>query len=423
MRLSSITLLWIFVFSCSKGDSDSTNQIEPTPVVTYDVSISLSEGGSVNTQSGTYNAGTVLTITATPNDGYEFIGWTGSNETSMEIMIVVNSDIQLTANFQLIPSIEFTVTTSAGVGGIVSEGGTFSSGTVISVVATPTEGYKFIGWTGSSETSSVLTTTISSDLNLSANFSKIFLYNSQEYSYVEMSQPPYGGTIFITGNIITSSDNSVYDSLVYKGTDNRLMYDRRNGGAFINNNPFLYDAYFSDGLVTEIQVNSEFSVDQSLLEAEKYSFLIGQLSKGLRKHVETMWIHKGIEAYGGGNNNILVHTGMSESYEKHYTGNIIEETLIHEAAHTSVDAYVYPDRLTNGEEWIKAVDEDNCYISDYARDYPYREDLAELMPLYIAVKFFPDRISEDDRNKILSCCINRILYLDSLSLDLDIYND
>ena len=423
MRLSSITLLWIFVFSCSKGDSDSTNQIEPTPVVTYDVSISLSEGGSVNTQSGTYNAGTVLTITATPNDGYEFIGWTGSNETSMEIMIVVNSNIQLTANFQLIPSIEFTVTTSAGVGGIVSEGGTFSSGTVISVVATPTEGYKFTGWTGSSETSRVLTTSISSNLNLTANFSKIFSYNSQEYTYVEMSQPPYGGTIFITGNIITSSDNSVYDSLVYKGTDERLMYDRRNGGAFINNNPFLYDAYFSDGLVTEIQVNSEFSVDQSLEEAEKYSFLIGQLSKGLRKHVETMWIHKGIEAYGGGNNNILVHTGMSESYEKHYTGNIIEETLIHEAAHTSVDAYVYPDRLTNGEEWIKAVDKDNCYISDYARDYPYREDLAELMPLYIAVKFFPDRISEDDRNKILSCCINRILYLDSLSLDLDIYND
>ena len=413
----------LIIFSCSKADSDSPNEVEPKPVATYDVSISSTEGGSVNTQSGTFNAGTVLTITATPNDGYQFIGWTGSNETSMEITITVNSNIQLTANFQLIPSPEFIVTTSAGVGGIVSAGGTFSSGTVISVVATPSEGYKFSGWTGNSETSRVLTITISSDLNLTANFLKIFSYNSQEYSYVEMSQPPYGGTIFITGDIITSSDKSVYDSLVYKGTDKRLMYDRRNGGAFINNNPFLYDAYFSDGLVTEIQINSEFSVDQSLLEAEKYSFLIGQLSKGLRKHVETMWIHKGIEAYGGGNNNILVHTGMSESYEKHYTGNIIEETLIHEAAHTSVDAYVYPDRLTNGEDWIKAVDKDNCYISDYARDYPYREDLAELMPLYIAVKFFPNQISEDDRNKILSCCINRILYLDSLSIDFEIYKE
>ncbi|MFL2610974.1 MAG: InlB B-repeat-containing protein [Flavobacteriaceae bacterium] len=423
MRLYLITLLWIFVFSCSKGDSESPNQIEPTPVVTYDVSISSSEGGSVNTKSGTYNAGTVLTITATPNDGYEFISWTGSNETSMEIMIVVNSNIQLTANFQLILIPEFTVTTIAGEGGLVSQGGTFPSGSVFSVVATPSEGYKFTGWTGSSETSNVLTITISSDINLTANFSKIFSYNSEEYSYVELSEPPYGGTIFVTGNIITSTDKSVYDSLVYKGTDRRTMYDFRNGGAFIEHDPFLYDAYFSDGLVTEIQINSEFSVDQSLLEAEKYGFSLGQLSKGLRKHVETMWIHKGTESYGGGNNNILVHTGMSKIYESYYTGNIIEETLLHEATHTSVDAYVYPDRLTNGEEWIKAVDKDNCYISDYARDYPYREDLAELMPLYIAVKFFPDRISEDVRNKILSCCINRILYLDSLSLDLDIYKD
>ena len=166
-------LLNIIIFSCSKGDSDSSNQIEPTPVVTYEVSISSSEGGSVNTQSGTYNAGTVLNITATPSDGYEFIGWTGSNETSMEITITVNSNIQLTANFQLIPSPEFTVTTSAGVGGTVSQGGTFSSGTVVSVVATPSEGFVFTGWTGSSETSSVLSITISSDLNLTANFQEI----------------------------------------------------------------------------------------------------------------------------------------------------------------------------------------------------------------------------------------------------------
>ena len=418
-----LILLNFIVFSCSKGESDPPNQIEPTPVVTYDVTITSSEGGNVNTQSGTYNAGTVLTITATPNDGYEFISWTGSNETSMEIMIVVNSNIQLTANFQLIPIPEFTVTTLAGEGGLVSQGGTFSSGSVVSVVATPSEGYKFTGWTGSSETSNVLTITISSDLNLTANFSKIFSYNSEEYSYVEISEPPYGGTIFVTGNIITSTDKSVFDSIVYKGTDKRSMYDRRNGGGFIDHNPFLYDAYFSDGLVTEIQINSEFSVDQSLLEAEKYGFLIGQMSKDLRKHVETMWIHKGLEGYGGGNYNILVHTGMSEFYESYYTGSIIEETLIHEATHTSIDAYIYPDRKTSGEGWINAVDKDNCYISDYARDYPYREDLAELMPLYIAVKFFPDRISEDDRNKILSCCINRILYLDSLSLDLDIYSD
>ena len=48
-------------------------------------------------------------------------------------------------------------------------------------------------------------------------------------------------------------------------------------------------------------VANRLQIDQSLLEAEKYGFLLGQLSKGLRKHVETMWIHKGEEGYGGGN--------------------------------------------------------------------------------------------------------------------------
>ena len=101
MRFFAIIPICIFIVSCSKDDSDSS-QPETNPLVKYDVSISSSEGGSVNTQSGTYNAGTVLKITATPDDGYEFIGWTGSNETSMEITITVNSNIQLTANFQLI---------------------------------------------------------------------------------------------------------------------------------------------------------------------------------------------------------------------------------------------------------------------------------------------------------------------------------
>ena len=103
MKKKLILIVSFFLVFCSKDDSDSSNQLETNPVVTYDVSISSSEGGSVNTQSGTFNAGTVLNINATPDDGYEFIGWTGSNETSMEITITVNSNVLLTANFQLIP--------------------------------------------------------------------------------------------------------------------------------------------------------------------------------------------------------------------------------------------------------------------------------------------------------------------------------
>ena len=41
---------------------------------------------------------------------------------------------------------QYTLTASAGEGGSVSGGGTFSQGTQVSLTATPTSGYSFSGW-------------------------------------------------------------------------------------------------------------------------------------------------------------------------------------------------------------------------------------------------------------------------------------
>ena len=66
---------------------------------------------------------------------------------------------------------QFTLTVSAGEGGSVSTtGGTYNDGASINIVATASEGYKFIGWTGSESTNSNITLTISSNITISANF-------------------------------------------------------------------------------------------------------------------------------------------------------------------------------------------------------------------------------------------------------------
>ena len=118
------------------------------------------------------NEGAVISITATATDGYEFIGWTGSEETSNVISITLSADITLTANFQL--KTQFTATIIAGTGGTVSTpGGTLNEGAVISITATATDGYEFIGWTGSEETSNVISITLSADITLTANFQLI----------------------------------------------------------------------------------------------------------------------------------------------------------------------------------------------------------------------------------------------------------
>ena len=121
--------------------------------------------GIVSTSGGTLNEGAVISITATATDGYEFIGWTGSEETSNVISITLSADITLTANFQLIT--QFTATIIAGTGGTLNEN------TILSITATPDDGYEFVGWTGSEVTSNVISITLNADITLTANFQLI----------------------------------------------------------------------------------------------------------------------------------------------------------------------------------------------------------------------------------------------------------
>ena len=146
---------------------------------------------------------------------------------------------------------------------------------------------------------------------------------------------PYSGTIFIESNIIHSQDATTFKSSTYKGQGSRVVYDRRTA-SWVTINAFLFEIIWSDGLKTEAQINPEFgSSTAAALEAEKYGKLVGQLPNCLRKDVDALWIHLGVQPFGGGNRSILIHTGQSALYEQQ---GILEETLVHEASHTSLDA-------------------------------------------------------------------------------------
>ena len=187
------------------------------------------------------------------------------------------------------------------------------------------------------------------------------------------------------------------------------MFDRRVD--WVNLNAFLFNASFSDGPDVEIQVNPEFGgADTARAEALKYAPVIGRLPRCVREEVETVWIHKGTEPFGGGNRNILIHTGQAARYD---SDGILEETLVHEAAHTALDA-----AHASASGWLAAQTADDELISTYARDFSDREDVAESFLLYLAVKFRRDRISESLTASILETIPNRIEYFGSLSFDM-----
>ena len=68
-------------------------------VNSYTLTVTAGEGGSVSSEGGEYEEGTEVTITATPDEGYEFIGWS-DGETSAERVMSISENQTLIAEFQ-----------------------------------------------------------------------------------------------------------------------------------------------------------------------------------------------------------------------------------------------------------------------------------------------------------------------------------
>jgi len=223
------------------------------------------------------------------------------------------------------------------------------------------------------------------------------------------AKPPFGGTIFISGNIITPEDPSAFVSVTPNGREERKMFDRRPGkGGKVN--AYIFNAKFDDGQTMIVQVNPEFGAKRAFEEAKKYSLVIGQMPFVLRKDIKRVTIHDGKKPFGGGGGGVMIHTGMGESYIR---SGILAETLCHEASHTSLDRPHAGDK-----DWLAAQKKDPEFISGYAKSYPRREDVAETYLMYFAVRYKPERISKKLRNTIQNAVPNRIKYFDSLKVSM-----
>lgn len=229
-------------------------------------------------------------------------------------------------------------------------------------------------------------------------------------AFAPPADPPFGGTIFIDPDILTEDDPSTLVVAVNNGQAMRTMYDRRENN-WVQRNAYLVDTAFSDGLVIEVQVNPEFgSPDEARTQAVRWAEAVGRLPRALRTRVKTMWIHKGVQPFGGGNDNILIHTGQADAY---IADGILLETLVHEASHTSLDPL-----YANDPGWLAAQQADPDFISTYARDYPDREDIAESFLTWLAVRHRADRIPASMKQTIESTIPNRLAFFDGLNLDL-----
>ena len=176
-KLISLLLL-IIINSCS---SESTDEVVITPAVIqkFTLIVNSSEGGSVSTVGGEYTKGSTVTVTATPNPGYSFAGWTGNSSSSeSSISIVIQGNMSITANFtqDVIPTYTLSVSSSEG-GSVDIEQGEYENGAIVEINASVDENYQFVNWTDSNGTvlgeELLISVTINEDTQIQANFSLI----------------------------------------------------------------------------------------------------------------------------------------------------------------------------------------------------------------------------------------------------------
>ena len=146
--------------------------------LTYQINITSNNGGTVE-GTGQYTRGSTIAISATPDNGYRFTGWSGAdlpNPLLDSFSLEVTQDLNLTAAFSIQ---EYMVTVSQNIqGGTVSGEGIYPHGTTVSLSAAPFNGYQFVYWSQAGNAVSAdksMNLVIESDAEITANFEKLVI--------------------------------------------------------------------------------------------------------------------------------------------------------------------------------------------------------------------------------------------------------
>lgn len=198
-----------------------------------------SDGGTITTDpvDGPYVHDEDVTLTASPEQGYAFLGWSGrpAGLDSTSVMTVrMDQDRSLTAHFRqrgsaITPIYDLHLAVGTGGGGTVKgvgqgplrlvttpgSRGTYTSGEMVALTATPQDGYLFSGWSASScdDAQTTCTLTMDEPRTVSATFVKSYMLQTVvrtlDVNGVEVTDGSAGGSVTAGGTYAANTKVTV----------------------------------------------------------------------------------------------------------------------------------------------------------------------------------------------------------------------
>ena len=154
-----------------------TVNCSPEPEIpVYTLTVTAGDGGTVSQTGGSFEEGTSVTITATPNPEYEFTGWSGgASGTDNPLTVVMTSDKTITASFI---KKKYALTVDVVGQGTVSEqvisagkSTDYNSGSLVRLTAVAATGWQFVSWSGISDsTDPIIEVLVSGPKTVTATF-------------------------------------------------------------------------------------------------------------------------------------------------------------------------------------------------------------------------------------------------------------
>jgi len=190
-NVSTIADVYAAATNITMDDSYSTTANFELDEGWYSLTIFSTEGGSV-TEPGegisVHAANTTVNLVAEPNEGYQFLKWTGNVSTIADVY-AASTNITMYDSYSIAATFETshpepvmaTLTVSSTTGGIVTDPGegTFSYplGTAANLVAEAVSGYQFSHWSGDVNTfadidAAETTIIMNGDYSITANFGR-----------------------------------------------------------------------------------------------------------------------------------------------------------------------------------------------------------------------------------------------------------